>query len=347
MNKVDTEKLKEISLSFGVISDEENRAEVVKKHLEKLSISYKVDIIGNILVGNLVDPKVAISAHIDEVGFMVSKITKDGLLGFYTLGYIHPHALLNTNVEVKTSEGKMLDGYVVSDRMFGGGLTNYELKHSDLYIDLGLRSNKDVVKKGVYIGATGTYKKHFSENEDSYLTTSVDNVSGIYMLLEILKDTKLLKDCVFVFHRGEEMGSLGANYFAQTIKAPFSLVVDYIPATVNGGNSDIYPVVGGGPALLYKASNYIINHTYVEILNDLEKKYPFQKVFMSKDSEVPHFEQLGSIGLNVCVPARGFHGVNYVISKDDIVKTKEFLDVLISTLLKESVYKKFKNLKRS
>ena len=53
-------------------------------------------------------PKVMISGHIDEIGFMVQYISEDGYIYFSTIGGIDRHVLPGQRVWIKTKKGKVL-----------------------------------------------------------------------------------------------------------------------------------------------------------------------------------------------------------------------------------------------
>lgn len=332
MKNVDSSLLKRLSDEFAVTSGEQPTVALIESLLNEKGVSYTKDMHGNILVGNIVNPKYGFAAHLDEVGIMVTGITEDGLVKFISAGYIHPVTLLNTFIEVQTENGAVL-GSVFSGRMFAGGLSNYELQHSDLVLDIGAKSKSEAEALGIKVGSLGTYKKHYSETEDSISATGIDNTVGLYLLLELLFNAPDLENCVYLFHRGEESGSFGAQTFQNNCSPEYMFVVDYFPAKIEKThNSDIYPDVLNGPAVVYAARGYIIDTKIKAYLEMVAKDagIEIQKCFMPSKgaAEVPHFQTNGTIGANVCVPARGFHSQNYVVFKKDILSTYQYIEAL-------------------
>ena len=91
------ELLKELSLSFGPTGSEMPTAELIIEKLNALGYDHRLDRLGNVTVyvpsGKENAKKLMISAHMDEVGFIVNDITDDGYIKFAPLGGIDPRVL--------------------------------------------------------------------------------------------------------------------------------------------------------------------------------------------------------------------------------------------------------------
>ena len=87
--------LEEISLTFGPSGCEEEVATFIESRISSLCDSYVRDRMGNVIAlcrfGEKDAPKrkVMISAHMDEVGIMITELCDDGLCRFSTVGGIH------------------------------------------------------------------------------------------------------------------------------------------------------------------------------------------------------------------------------------------------------------------
>lgn len=334
MNQINIKKLKDISDAFAVMTYEKPTVELICKYLDEADVKYEFDNYGNILVGNTKNPKKAFAAHLDEIGFMVKKIEDNGLIKFGTVGFIHPVTMLNSIVSFKNN-GSFIEGYVLSGRMFAGGLSNYDLKITDLYVDIGATSKQEVIDRGIDVGTVGAYKKYFREDKNTISATGLDNSVGIYLLLEMITKYKKFDDTVYLFHKGEECGSFGAQTFANNIKPEYVYVVDYFPAKIDSERlGDIYPEYGQGPAVVYMSSGYVIEHDIKKRIENTAKKedVKLQKCFMNAKgtSEVIHFQVNGAKGANICVPSRGFHGQVYIAQKSDILDTYKLLVGLLN-----------------
>jgi len=100
--------------AFGVSGDEVEVAEVLKKEMEGLYDETLEDPLGNqffIKYGKNKDKRVLISAHMDEIGFIVNYIEDNGLLRFLPVGYHDDRTAVNQDMVIKNGQwGKSLWG---------------------------------------------------------------------------------------------------------------------------------------------------------------------------------------------------------------------------------------------
>ena len=90
MRAVDLEILKELSEADGIGGREKEISRIVKKYAEGAVDSCFYDNLGSLILvkksSKANAPKVMLSAHMDEVGFVVRKITKEGYLKLLAAG---------------------------------------------------------------------------------------------------------------------------------------------------------------------------------------------------------------------------------------------------------------------
>jgi tetrahedral aminopeptidase len=113
-----------------------------------------VDGLGNIIVtikGKKGGLKVALSAHMDEVGFIVKKIEKNGLLRFEKLGGHDDRLLLARKVVIQTKEHGPRYGVMgtISAHMVKFDDPAKVRNHRQLYIDVGVDSAEEVHELGI------------------------------------------------------------------------------------------------------------------------------------------------------------------------------------------------------
>ena len=96
--------LRKLSNAFGPSGYEDEVRNIIKSEMKNLCDEMYEDSIGNLIChkkGVLVDGKsIMLTAHIDEVGFIISGITEKGFLEFKTVGGIDTAALLFRNVKI-------------------------------------------------------------------------------------------------------------------------------------------------------------------------------------------------------------------------------------------------------
>jgi len=90
----------------------------------------------------------------DEVGFMVTKITEKGFIEFQTLGGWWGQVMLAQQVEIKTNEGKLIHGVVGSKppHVLSPETRNKPYDIKDMFIDIGASSEEEAKGWGIRPG---------------------------------------------------------------------------------------------------------------------------------------------------------------------------------------------------
>ena len=204
------ELIRELCEQRGISGDEKCVREAIKKHLEgKCELS--VDALGNLIAvkkGIKPNKKIALFAHMDEVGMMVTHITGDGLIKFSPIG-IDPRVLFGRRVKIGDNGISGVIGAKVWHHL-DGDEREAELKSSKLYIDIGA-ANKDEAASVVSLGDSITFDEPFCEMGEGFLLSkALDDRLGCAVLIRLL-----LSDCPYeltgVFSCGEESSMFGAT----------------------------------------------------------------------------------------------------------------------------------------
>ena len=90
--------LEQLSNAFGPSGNEQDVVQMLTRALRNRVDELQVDALGNLIAfksGTGPEPRlrVMVDAHMDEVGLMITRIEKNGLLGFQTVGGIDPRLL--------------------------------------------------------------------------------------------------------------------------------------------------------------------------------------------------------------------------------------------------------------
>ncbi len=189
-------------------------------------------------------PRVMITAHADEIGFMVTFVLQEGFLRFTKLGYPTNTVLPGQRVRVLVS-GEPVEGVIgVKPAHI---LTAEEARHipalSDLYIDIGATSADEAASWGIETGTPITFVGELiqTHNEHRCFGKCVDNRTGIVALLEIaqrLQDEPCAASVIYVVAVEEEIGLRGAEVAAKRVDPDVLFVLDTVPS---GGTPDLRP----------------------------------------------------------------------------------------------------------
>ncbi len=187
-------------------------------------------------------PRVMITAHADEIGFMVTSILADGFLRFTKLGYPTDTVLPGQRVRILTRDGSVEGVIGVKPAHI---LSAEEARHvpplSDLYIDIGAESASDVAAWGIEAGTPVSFVGELvqTRNEQRCFGKCVDNRAGIVALLEIarrLHNSPGAASIVYVIAVEEEIGLRGAEVAAKRVAPDVLIVLDTVPS---GGTPDL------------------------------------------------------------------------------------------------------------
>jgi endoglucanase len=231
--------LEELSNAFGVSSVEEDVRQIivdaVKPHVDEL----RADTMGNLFALRRArqpragEPlRVMVTAHMDEVGFLITKITSSGQLKFNTVGGFDPRVLLGKPVVVGP---KRLPGVIGMKpvHLLKAGERRKVSSPDSMTIDIGAtNASPDGVKPGDF----ATFATQFSylgaqpEAETSTRSGRVkgkafDNRVGCALLVELLQGDYPV-DVMGVFTVQEEVGLRGARVAAYSANPDAALVLE-------------------------------------------------------------------------------------------------------------------------
>ena len=129
--------LKKLSSAFGPSGCEDEVKKILSDFMSGYCDEVYEDKMGNLIChqrGKLTEGKsIMLSAHMDEVGFIISHITKDGYLKFQTVGGIDPNVLISKRVIL----GKNKVSGVIGTAPAHHQKDAKNVSESDIYIDIG------------------------------------------------------------------------------------------------------------------------------------------------------------------------------------------------------------------
>ncbi len=326
------ELMKELTEVNGVSGYEKDVAKVIEKHLKPFAeITY--DRLGSIICkkkGNSESPRIMLAAHMDEVGFIVQKVTKEGFIKFIPLGGWWGHVLLGQRVIIKTQNGEVL-GVV-------GSKPPHELKDEerkkvieieDMHIDVGATRKFQVEKKlgikpGDPIIPWGPFQ--VMGNPKTYLAKAWDDRVGCAIMIEVVKKLARLRHPNTVFAVGtvqEEVGLRGAQTSAALVDPDVAFALEVsIAQDTPGFTSEANEGLGFGPAIVVYDRTLIPNRNLLDLVIDVarRKKIPFQLASVPKggtDTGRIHLNRVGVPSLVIAVPTRYIHSHTSMIHRDD------------------------------
>ena len=325
--------LKKLCETPGISGYEERIQKVIKEELEKITDEVKIDKLGNLigikkakkLSSKPAPKKVMIAAHMDEIGFMISFVDKDGFLRFAPVGGFDPRTLIAQRVVVHGA--KDIGGVIGSKPIH---ILNEEErkkppKIKDLFIDVGLK--KDEVSKIVKAGDFVTLDRNFKELNDKVITAKAfDDRVGVYVMIETLKR---IKDCYVDIYAvatvQEEVGLRGATVSSFSVEPDVGIALDVTIASDIPGTKEeeMVTTLGGGTAISLMDSHTISNKKLVDFLRKIaeENKIKYQTDILLGGGTDAGAIQRSKSGVPACtlsIPTRYVHSVVEMCHKEDI-----------------------------
>src|SRR5574341_39973 len=156
--------LRRLSEAVGVSGNEGAVRKIIRETVSDLADEIKVDAIGNLFAikhGPQRAPRVLVTAHTDEIGFMIVGIENDGLLKFEAVGGVDDRVLLGKPVWVGENRVPGVIGMKPIHLINNSELTNV-VKIDSLRIDIGATS-RDAASRMAKAGDRATFAAPFVE----------------------------------------------------------------------------------------------------------------------------------------------------------------------------------------
>lgn len=287
------------------------------------------DTLGNVVAHkkNPGKKKLMITAHIDEVGFMVKYIDENGMLYVVPIGGIDLMLLPGTRLAVHHGENSFLG--VVGRKPIH--LLNEKERVSfsieDTWLDLGFKSREHALQS-VSVGDPVTFSTECVQMSDDFITTrSADNKIGSMIMLELMLELHGCAtdyDIYYVSTVQEEIGLRGAMPAAVQIQPDIAIVVDATHATdYPNVNQKLCGDVrlGSGPSLCVSPDT---DRSLIEQLKEAADKsgIPYQmEGHPNASGTEARAIQLQCKGIQTAIvsyPVRYMHSPSEVVSISDI-----------------------------
>ncbi len=338
---------KNLSALLGVSGHEEEVRTFILEEIEKRGLADKawIDPLGNVLAvkeGEVGNNRILLDAHIDEIGFMISHVDKKGFLRFVKIGGWDNRILLGQSIILKSGDGQYFHGIIGSKPPH---LTTVEERKkvvdiSNMYIDIGMTSEAEVLKNQINIGSIGTLNSPFVDFPNGMVRgKAFDDRSGCNVLLHtmrLLKEIEHQDTVLFNFAAQEEVGGFGAITGAYSLKPTMAIAIENTTAADVPGikDSEIPVYIGKGPAItvadISVISNPMVNKRLIKNAELENVLYQYKKPrYGSTDAGKIQFTRGGVPSSVVSVPCRYIHSPTSLLKLEDILETVKLLDVFI------------------
>ncbi len=344
------EFLRDLVEAHGAPGFEGDVARVMERYLKGIGTVSR-DRLGSFICekkGTSAAPRVMLAGHLDEVGFLVKSITKEGFVKFLPVGGWWGHVVLAQRLVIKTRKGDVI-GVV-------GSKPPHELRDDDrkkvleireMYIDVGATSDWDVKKRlDIRPGDPILPESHFTlmANPRLMLAKAWDNRIGCALAAETARRLKGVGHPNTVYAVAtvqEEVGLRGAQTSAFKVQPDVGIALDVgIAHDTPGTEGD--EKLGGGPLIVVYDSSAIPNRRLLDLVVDTARKLKLTLQFESverggTDAGRIHLNAQGVPCLSMGVAARYIHSHVSIIDRRDFEQTVELLVAVVKRLDRKTV----------
>jgi putative aminopeptidase FrvX len=326
---MDYSLLTRLSETAAISGREERLRTLLAEQMSAAGLESATDAMGNLIAHRAgKGPRVALVAHMDEVGFMVSKVDSQGFVRVMPIGGVEPQVFGAQKVIVHGRRD--LPGVVGSVpphlRKKNGGEPKEIAPIEEGFIDLGLLAEE--VRALVAVGDPVTFATQSWETETSFFGKALDDRLGLFVMLTVLAQAASFDcDLVLIASTQEEYGLRGVGPALYRASPQVALILEGTVASDTPGLKlppNVTPTEQGkGPEIRLSDGRMLADRRLADFLVALagERSIANQVVVKNTGATDAAAGQLVAAGIVVgalSVPTRYIHGPVSMARKSDI-----------------------------
>ncbi len=343
--------IRELSLAFGPSGCEDAVRALIEEQIKGDCDSYARDKAGNLIAvirgqGADYDAKnprrIMLSAHMDEVGFMIREITGEGYLKFGVVGGIDPRVLCGRHVLV--GDRQKLHGVIASKAIH---LQTPEERTKatpvkSMYIDIGAKDGEDA-KKYVSVGDYAVFESEFvtfGKDGSKMKGKALDDRAGCALLIEIMRDLhrtpcNMPFDVYFAFTTCEEVGISGANVAAFGVKPDTAIILEATAVNdLPGAGRSFVSKQGEGGTLSLCDRGTIYDMGFIDFARQTAEQKGIKcqiKQAFTGGTDAAHIQRAltGVRVLGLSLPTRYIHSASNVALYADYEQTRDLVIAML------------------
>ena len=293
-------------------------------------------------------PRIMVAGHMDEVGFMVSKIKPDGTLRVVSLGGWNPLVISAQRFILFARNGvaiPVITGGVPPHLMRGAGGAPAMPQVEDIIFDAGFADRAEAERYGVHPGAVIVPQTEaiLTANQKNVISKAWDNRYGCLMVTELLahlSDNKIQLPNTLIAGANvqEEVGLRGAHVSTTKFDPEVFFAVDCSPAGDIYGNQG---KVGDGTLIRFFDPGHIMLPNMKDFLlttaEEAGIKYQYYCAAGGTDAGAAHLQNAGVPSTTIGVCARYIHSHQTLYAMDDFLEAQAFLQAIVKKLDRSTV----------
>lgn len=293
----------------------------------------RVDALGNLIArkgtkkaGGM---RVMISAHIDEIGLMVTHVDDNGFARFISIGGVSPLTCLGGRVLFMDGTR----GVIGLERLEPNTMPKLE----NLYVDTGATSKADCPVK---VGDVAGFERPVLDLGKRIVAKSMDDRIAAVVAIEAMKAIKSTPHEIhFVFSVQEEVGIRGAITAAYGVDPEVGLAVDVTRTGDTPMSAKMAVALGDGPAIKVRDSSFMADSRVIAWMKAEAEasKIPYQMEVLEyggTDGRAIQMTRAGVPAGCLSIPCRYIHTPSEMVDRDDLLGAIDLLTALLSEPIK-------------
>ncbi len=311
------ETIKKLVEAYGPSGHEEQVRALILGLIGGLADEISVDALGNVIAwrrsGKEGALKVMLSAHMDEIGMMVTHVDKNGFLRFTAIGGLFPNTLHGNRV--RFADGTIGVIGVDSDVPATSGPTLEQL-----FIDVSDGRARHAIKVGDAAGLA----RDLVVRGERLVAKSMDDRIGCAVQIEVMRQLKASPhDIAFVFSVQEEVGLRGARTAAYAVDPDLAIAIDVTRTGDTPKGLKMAVELGKGPAIKVKDSGMLASPEVIALMEQAAKRagVPYQREVLERGSTDAASMQLTRAGVRagcLSIPCRYIHTTSETVDLNDV-----------------------------
>ena len=328
------ELINKLTHTFGPSGFEKQIRDLILETIKDDVDEYRIDALGNLIARKGTKKengkRIMVSAHMDEIGLMVTYIDENGYAYAAPIGGVNPV--------------NCVSGRVIFENGIEGTVQTFESRASGklptiekIYIDTGASCREDCKVK---IGDPCTFVGCFIDMGDRWMSKTLDDRAGCLIAIETLKAVKDTPNEVwFVFSVQEEVGLRGAKTAAYGIDPEIGIALDVTMCFDTPGLIEHGLKLGAGPCIKAKDGSLIGTPWLNEALYDTAERagIPYQVDVLrgaGTDAGAIHLTRSGVPSSAISLACRYVHSPAEMVSVRDVEQSIQLLTEFISHEIK-------------
>jgi putative aminopeptidase FrvX len=314
----------------GPSGSEQTICEKIRSEVASYVDELRVDALGNLIAckgeKKAEGLRLMLSAHMDEIGVMVTYVDENGFLRFITIGGVSPRTCLGGRVLFLNG----VQGVIGCEKLEDN---NNQPAIDQFFIDVGAHNRQDCKVK---IGDVAGFERSFLDLGNRLVAKSMDNRISVAILVEMLRQLEHTPHQIYaVFSTQEEVGLRGAIPAAYGIDPDLGLAVDVTAVGDTPKGIKMEVGLGNGPAIKVRDSSFISDPRLVRWMVAVAEKegIPYQLEVLERGGTDGQSIQLARAGVptaGLSIPCRYIHSPSEMVDYNDVQGAVRLLLALVS-----------------